>query len=253
MTAELLLVLVAAFGAGFIDSMVGGGGLIQLPALFSSYPSTAPATLIGTNKVASIFGTVSAVARFARTVRIPWRSMAPFCALAFLAASGGAYTVILIPPDIFRPLVPVLLTAVLIYMLRRRDFGSEHRPRTVTGRDAWRAGVLIAAIAFYDGFFGPGTGSFFMLVFIRLFGFDFLNAAACARLLNVAANGAAILWFGARGHVVWPVAGGMAVCNVAGALCGTHTAIRRGSGFVRKIFVLVVSLLILKTAWDAIR
>lgn len=253
MTAELVLVLVAAFGAGFIDSMVGGGGLIQLPALFSAYPNTPPATLIGTNKVASIFGTVSAVSRFARTIRIPWRRLAPFCVLAFFAASGGAYTVTLIPPDIFRPLVPILLTAVLIYMLRRHDFGSRHEPRDVTGRDAWLAAALIAAIAFYDGFFGPGTGSFFMLVFIRLFGFDFLNSAACARVLNVAANGAAIIWFGARGHVVWPIAAGMAACNVAGAIIGTHTAIRRGSAFVRKVFVVVVSLLILKTAWDAIR
>lgn len=253
MPVELALVLVAAFGAGFIDSMVGGGGLIQIPALFSAYPNTAPATLIGTNKVASIFGTVSAVVRFAHTVRIPWRRLAPLCLLALAAASGGAYTVTLIPPDLFRPLVPILLTAVLIYMLRRRDFGSQHQPRVVAGRAAWLAATLIAGIAFYDGFFGPGTGTFLMVVFIRLYGYDFLNSAACARVVNVAANGAAILWFGARGYVVWPVAAGMAVCNVAGAILGTHTAIRRGSGFVRKVFVLVVSALILKTAWDAIR
>ncbi len=252
MTVELALVLVAAFGAGLIDSMVGGGGLIQLPALFGAYPNTPPATLIGTNKVASIFGTVSAVARFARSVRIPWRILVPFAVLSFAGASAGAYTVILIPPDLFRPLVPVLLTLVLLYMLRRRDFGSDHRPRTLQRRDTRVAAALIVGIAFYDGFFGPGTGSFFMIVFVRLFGFDFLHSAACARVLNVAANSAAILWFGARGHVVWPLGAGMAVCNIAGALCGTRLAIRHGSGFVRKVFIGVVSLLILKTAWDAL-
>lgn len=252
MALELPLVLLAAFGAGLIDSMVGGGGLIQLPALFGAYPATAPATLIGTNKVASIFGAMSAVARFARTVRIPWRALLPFALLAFAGASVGAYAVTLIPADLFRPLVPVLLTLVLLYMLRRHDFGSEHRPRVLTRRATWTAAGLVLAIAFYDGFFGPGTGSFFMIVFVRLFGFDFLHSAACARALNIAANAAAILWFGARGHILWPLSLGMAACNIAGALCGTRLAVRHGSRFVRRVFIVVVALLILKTAWDAL-
>ncbi len=250
--AELPLILLAAFGAGLIDSMVGGGGMIQIPALFSAYPAAPAATLLGTNKLASIFGTISAVARYARVVRVPWRLLTPFALLCLAGASAGAYVVTVIPSDAFRLLVPLLLTAILLYMLRRRDFGAEHRPRTLARRERVIAIALIAAIAFYEGFFGPGTGSFFMIVFVRLFGFDFLHAAACARSLNVAANFAATMWFGARGHIMWSVALAMAASNVAGALYGTRLAVRHGSAFVRKVFILVVSLLILKTAWDAL-
>ncbi len=253
MGPELPLILLAAFGAGLIDSMVGGGGMIQVPALFSAYPSAPPATLLGTNKVAGIFGTIGAVARYARVVQIPWRLLAPFALVCLVGAAAGAYVVTVIPPDLVRPLVPVLLTAVLLYMLRRRDFGTEHRPRTLTRRERATAVVLIAGIAFYEGFFGPGAGSFFMIVFVRLFGFDFLHSAACARALNVAANFAATLWFSSRGHVLWAVALGMAASNIAGALCGTRLAVRHGSAFVRKVFILVVGLLILKTGWDALR
>jgi uncharacterized membrane protein YfcA len=253
MEVGLLLVMAAAFGAGVVDSMVGGGGLIQLPVLLSVYPNVPPATVLGTSKVASIFGTTTAVARYARQVRIPWRMLLPFIVVTLLLSLGGAYTASLIPPDVFRPLVPVLLTLVLLYVLRRKDFGDRHLPHVIEGHRAAFAYGLIGAIGFYDGFFGPGTGSFLMVLFIRLFGFDFLHAAACSRLLNAAANVTALGYFATHGHVLWQVGLAIAVCTVAGAFTGTHLAIRHGSGFVRKVFVVVVSALILKTLWDALR
>ncbi|HEU4531830.1 MAG TPA: TSUP family transporter [Steroidobacteraceae bacterium] len=252
MTLEIVLVLLAAFGAGLVDSMVGGGGLIQVPAIFAAFPQTAPATALGTNKIASILGTIGAVARFARSIRIPWRVLLPFIPLVVIGASAGAFTVTLVPPDLLRPLVPVLLTVVLLYMLRRPTLGGEHQPRALAGQQAWLATSLIGAIAFYEGFFGPGTGSFFMFVFIRLYGFDFLHSAASARFLNAAANASASVWFAARGHVLWEVGIAMAVANVVGAQVGTRVALKHGSALVRKVFIAVVSALILKTAWDAL-
>ena len=249
---EIILVLVAAFGAGLIDAMVGGGGLIQVPALFSVFPNAAPPTLLGTSKFAGFFGTSSAVIRFAGKVAIPWRALVPLAIAVLITGGLGALVATRVPPDVFRPLVPILLVAVLIYLLRRKDLGGEHAPRAFSGRHHVVGAVVIAAIGFYDGFFGPGTGSFLMFVFVRIYGFDFLHAAASARVLNVATNGAALLYFGSNGYVMWQVGLGMAICNIAGAMVGARLALRGGSVFVRKIFIVVVTLLILRTAWVAI-
>jgi uncharacterized membrane protein YfcA len=251
--AALAAVLGAAFLAGVVDAMVGGGGLIQLPALLTAFPTTAPPTLLGTSKLAGVFGTASAAWRYSRSVTIPWRFVAPAGAFAFLASLSGAATVTHLPPDLFRPLVPVMLTVVLAYTLLKKDLGAVHAPRALS-RGAMAGGLLlVGAIGFYDGFFGPGTGSFLMLLLIRLYGFDFLHAAASARVLNVATNAAALAWFGSHGHVLWLVGLAMAVANVAGSQVGTRLALARGAGFVRGVFVAVVAALIAKTAWDAFR
>ncbi len=252
MSLEILLVLITAFGAGCIDAIVGGGGLIQTPALFSIYPETAPATLLGTNKFASVFGTSNAVWRYARQMPINWRALLPLAALVLITSAAGAVVATIVPPQIFRPLVPVLLLCVLLYVLRNRTLGDTHRPRTFAREQHIRAALLIGGIGFYDGFFGPGTGSFLMFVFVSLYGYDFLNAAASARVINVATNLGALLWFGAQGHVLWQVATVMAIANIAGSILGTHMAFRGGSGFVRKLFIVVVSALILRTAWQSI-
>jgi uncharacterized protein len=252
-TWDLLFVLAAAFGAGLIDAMVGGGGLIQLPALFGAYASLAPPLLLGTSKFAGLFGTVSAVLRYAQKVTIPWRALLPLCFCVALTSTGGARLATIVSPDVFRPLVPIMLLAVLIYLLRRKDLGGEHAPRAFAGSHHFVGAALITLIGFYDGFFGPGTGSFLMFVFVRCYGYDFLHASAAARLLNVAANAAALLYFASRGYVLWYVGAGMAVCNVAGAMVGTRLALRQGSALVRKVFIAVVSVLIIRTAWTAVK
>lgn len=249
---DLIIVLIAAFGAGLIDSMVGGGGLIQVPALFGTYPATPPPVLLGTSKFSGIFGTASAVLRFARKVAIPWRALLPLALCVLATSLLGAFVATRVPPQVFRPLVPVMLIAVLVYLLRRKDLGAEHAPREFAGREHLYGALLMAGIGFYDGFFGPGTGSFLMFVFVRFYGYDFLHAAASARVLNVATNGSALALFAAHGYILWHVGIGMAICNVFGALVGTRLALRGGSVFVRKVFIVVVGALILRTAWTAI-
>lgn len=252
MAVEVVFVLVAAFGAGVIDAMAGGGGLIQLPALFAAYPATPHPTLLGTGKLAGFAGTTSAIFRFIRHVTIDWRLVIPAAASAFAAALVGAWIATRIAPDQFRTMVPLLLTAVLAYTLLHRDFGLVHRPRWNGPHGRVVAAAGAGVIGLYDGFFGPGTGSFLVFLFVRGFGLDFLHASASAKVVNAAANVAAIILFGLTGELLWLLGLTMAACNVTGAQLGSHLAIRHGSGFVRWVFLGVVSCLIAKTAWDAL-
>jgi uncharacterized membrane protein YfcA len=245
------LVLCAAFSAGFVDAIVGGGGLIQLPALLAGYPGAAPAALLGTNKLGSICGTTGAVMRYMRVVRIPWRVLLPAAAVAFLAALAGASSVSAVSPGLFRPLVPIMLTLVLIYALWHKDLGARHAPIVFSRRRGLIALAAIGGIGFYDGFFGPGTGSFLMLLFIRMYGFDFLHASAGARTINVATNAGALLFFGVHGEVQWGLGIALGVCNATGSVLGAHTAVKHGSKFVRVVFIAIVTTLIAKTGADA--
>lgn len=242
-----------AFLAGFIDSIVGGGGLIQVPALFVLAPELPAATLLGTNKFASVWGTSFAAVQYVRRVPTEWRATLPTCASAAVFGFLGALTVAHVSTDFMRPLVLVMLVAVLAYTLWKKDLGKLHAPR-LSHRQQIGVGLLAgAAIGFYDGFFGPGTGSFLIFAFVGLFGFSFLAASASAKLVNVTTNLAAIAYFVANGHVQYSLALPMAACNVAGAYVGTHLAIRQGSGFVRMLFIAVVGVLILRLAWDLLR
>lgn len=248
--ALLAMLGVAAFVAGFIDSVVGGGGLVQIPALFTLLPQQAPATLFGTNKFASVFGTTNAAWRYARRVSMPWRTTLPAAAAAFACSYLGAMAVSWLPRDLLRPLILVLLVAAAAYTFVKKDFGAIHGPTQSGRRELAYAMLLGGIIGFYDGFFGPGTGSFLIFLFIRFFGFDFLHASAAAKIVNVATNLAALAYFAPNGHLLWQAAILMAMCNVGGSFAGTHLALRHGSGFVRHVFLIVVSLLILKFAWD---
>jgi hypothetical protein len=245
------LVLCAAFCAGFVDAIVGGGGLIQLPALLAGYPAAAPPVLLGTNKVGSICGATGAVMRYLCVVRIPWRVLAPAAAVAFVAALAGASLVSSVSPALFRPLVPIMLGAVLVYVLWHKDLGARHAPIAFSRRRSYLALAAVGGIGLYDGFFGPGTGSFLMLLFIRLYGFDFLHASAGARTLNAATNAGALLFFGLHGEVQWILGIALGACNATGSVLGAHTAVRHGSKFVRVIFIAIVVVLIAKTAYDA--
>ena len=241
----------AAFTAGCIDAIVGGGGLIQLPALFGVYPDAAPTTLLGTNKFASIFGTGNAAWRYSRHVDISWRILLPLMLSVLLASAAGALAAMRIPPEHYRSLVPVMLIAVLIMVLRNRQLGVDHQPRVLSAVHHWAAMMLITAIGFYDGFFGPGTGSFFMFAFVRLYGYDFINAAASARILNVMTNLAAVIWFTAMGHIMWLAAIGMAVSNIAGSTVGARLALKGGNQLIRRVFIVIVIVLVARTIWVA--
>jgi uncharacterized membrane protein YfcA len=247
---ELLIISLASLLAGFVDAVVGGGGLVLVPALFGVFPQAAPATLFGTNKGGAIWGTALATLQYARRVTLPWGALAPAAGAALLGSLMGAWTVTLVPADGLRQALPVILLLVLIYTLAKKDMGREHAPRWQGSTQVWVASAIGLAIGFYDGFFGPGTGSFFVFLFVRLLGFDFLHASASAKFLNTATNFSALMLFAAKGHVWWHIALVMAVANVLGSLLGTRMALKHGAGFVRGAFIVVVSVLILKTAWD---
>ena len=250
-TEFLFLALgLAALFAGFVDSIVGGGGLIQLPALFAAFPSTAPATLFGTNKLASIVGTTSAAIQYSRRVEIPWRVAGPGAVAALVGSWYGAKAVAYLDPAILRPLILALLVLVAVYTFLRKDLGSVSKEPAHGGRSVAIALGVGAVIGFYDGFFGPGTGSFLIFLFIRLLGMDFLRASVSAKILNVATNLAAISFFVGNVELMWKLAAVMAVCNLTGSVLGSRMALKHGTGFVRKMFLAVVTVLILRLAYD---
>ncbi len=250
---DLALLCAAAFLAGLIDAVVGGGGLIQIPALFGVLPQALPATVFGTNKLASIFGTFTAALRYSRRIDIPWRMALPAALAAFALSYFGAMTVALLPKEWLRPLVLALLVVVTAYTYARKNLGAVDQGRQHGRRDMVLAVLLGGVIGFYDGFFGPGTGSFLIFVFVRFFGLDFLRASATAKVVNAATNLAALLYFGAHGQVLWLTAAAMALFNIGGALVGSHLAMSQGAGFVRRVFLGVATVLILKFAWDTVR
>ena len=248
--SQLAILAFAALFAGFIDSVVGGGGLIQIPAIFSVLPKEVPATLFGTNKIASVFGTANAAWRYSARVTMPWRTTLPAAMAAFACSYLGAMAVAWLPRDMLRPMILVMLIAAAGYTFWRKDFGSIHRPQHAGVKELVYALLLGGVIGFYDGFFGPGTGSFLIFLFIRFFGFDFLHASAASKVVNVATNLAAIGYFVPNGFFLPVAAALMAVANVLGSFIGTHLALRHGSGFVRRVFLVVVGALIVKFAWD---
>jgi uncharacterized membrane protein YfcA len=248
---ELIWMSLASMLAGFVDSIVGGGGLILVPALFAAYPAAHPATLLGTNKSASAWGTAFASWQYARKVQLRWSALAPAIGLCAIGSFAGAWAITLISSRFLRVCLPFVLIGLLIYTLVKKDMGRNHAPRYAGQQEALVAGVIGLGIGFYDGFFGPGTGSFFVFLCVRWLGYDFLNASACAKLLNLASNSAALVLFSFKGHVWWHFALVLALANVAGSLLGTFLALKHGAGFVRLAFILVVSALILKTGFDA--
>ncbi|HRM92500.1 MAG: TSUP family transporter [Alicycliphilus sp.] len=248
---EWIIVSLASLLAGFVDAIVGGGGLILLPALFATFASAPPATLLGTNKAAAFWGTSMATWQYSKRVQIPWRAMLPGVAAGFVGSFIGAWAVTQMSPDFLRKLLPLVMVAVLAYTLAKKDLGLQHAPRFRGRTERLIVGTIGLVIGLYDGFFGPGTGSFFVFAFVRLLGYDFLNASVSAKLLNLATNVSAFILFAAKGHIWWHFMVPLAVANVLGSMLGTYMALRHGTGFVRAIFILVVGALILKTGYDA--
>lgn len=240
----------AAGAAGLVDAVVGGGGMIQLPAMFALMPEAWPAAVLGTSKLASVAGTSGAAWHYARHKSPPWPIILPATGIAFVAAMAGAWTVSQVPAAPLRKVLPWVLLVLLAYTAFSKA-GEVHAPSVDRRRNAVVAGGGAGVIGFYDGFLGPGTGAFLKLLYVRGLGFDFLHAAAPAKLANVASNLAALGVFVVQGAVDWRLGAWMAACNFAGGQLGSRWALRRGSRFVRRCFLVVVSLLVLKTFADA--
>lgn len=247
---DLILLLAAALFAGFVDAVAGGGGLVQVPALLMALPAEPPATVFGTNKLASIFGTGNAALRYARRISLPWGIALPAAATAFLFSFVGAMAVAWLPKEVVRPLVLGLLVLVMAYTVVKPDFGVVAGSRLAAGSERGRALAVGSVLGFYDGFFGPGAGSFLIFAFVRFFRLDFLHASSAAKVVNFSTNAAALAYFAPSGHVLWVTGLVMALFNIAGALLGARLALHHGSGFVRWVFIVVASMLIVRLGYE---
>jgi uncharacterized protein len=251
-TTVLLLLGLAGLSAGFVDAVVGGGGLIQLPALLVGLPSAAPVTILATNKLASICGTTASSATYYRRVRPDPRTFGPLMACAFAGSAGGAVVASHLSASAFDPIVLVVLVVVGAYVVFRPALGESTALRYAGRRHvvtAMGAGLVIGA---YDGALGPGTGSFFVITLVGLLGYNFLEASAKARLANWATNLAALCVFVPQGAVLWKVGFVMGACNLVGGYVGARTAVVRGSRFVRIFFIVVVSAFIVRIGGDVL-
>lgn len=243
----LAFLMGAGFVACFIDSVVGGGGLISVPALMLT--GLPPVTVLGTNKMASVMGSFTSVLSFMKSGKVDCKLIKFLFPLSLIGSALGVYTVQFIPPHFLKPLVIILLVLVTIYSLLRKNWGETSTYTGMTDKTAWLSGIIAFVLGFYDGFFGPGTGSFLLFGFL-LIGFDFVTASGNARALNFGSNIAAVIVFGAIGSINYYYAIPMGLAMIIGALAGTRMAITKGAAYVRPLFISVSTLLIGKQLWD---
>jgi len=233
-----------AFCGGMIDAAVGGGGLVQVPALLHALPQHSLSTVFGTNKLAVLAGNISSIFSYVKRIKIVWKLMLPTMLSAFLFSFLGAFSVSLVPKAIMEYFVFFVLVVMAVYTFVKKDLGLVHSDAQCGSKEVLLGVFFGGIIGFYDGVFGPGSGSFLLFVFVKYFGYDFLNASASAKLVNLGTFSAALLFFIPSGHVLWIIGGLVAVCNMAGALTGTFLALRYGSGLIRILFLFLLVFLI---------
>jgi uncharacterized protein len=248
-TTTLLLVLLAGLAAGFVDAVVGGGGLLQLPALLL-VPGITPVQALATNKLGGVFGTTTSAVTYYRRVRPDLRTALPMAALALVSSFAGASVAALLPASVFKPVIVVALVLIAAWTLLRPTLGAETALRHAGRRHHGVAGLVGAVIGFYDGILGPGTGSFLVFSMIAFLGYDFLSASAKAKIVNCATNLGALLFFVPHGSVLWGLGLLLAVANMVGGYLGARTATARGSQFIRIAFLVVVAVLIARLGHD---
>jgi uncharacterized membrane protein YfcA len=244
--ATALFLLAASFFAGFIDSIAGGGGLIQLPALLIGLPKSETAEVLGTNKLSAVFGTTTAAALYRKQIKPDPKVLLAMGLPAFLGSAAGAVLASKIPTSSMRPMVLFLLIVVAIYTWFKPDLGKFENLRHLPKRRIQIAAFAGVVIGFYDGIFGPGTGSFLMLILVASLGYAFITASAIAKVVNVATNVGAIMVFGINGAVLWQIGIILGIANISGAIIGARLAIKGGSTLVRKVFLFVTIALIVK-------
>ena len=252
MSTEIILLCMAAFTAGFVDAIVGGGGLIQTPAALVLLPQPV-ATVIGTLKIPGFTGTFFAAAQYARKVQFNYRQLAFMMGIAFMAAFAGSKLLTMVSNQFMKPFLLLVLIAVFIYTALNKNFGNHTAKTHSAKRQTWYAVIISLVIGFYDGFIGPGAGSFLVLSFITLLGFDFLRASAHAKFVNLATNLGSIVLFAASGKIIYTIALPMAVCNGAGGLLGARLALLRGNKFIRIFFLVVVTGTIIRFAYEVFK
>lgn len=250
---ELYLLCLFAFLAGFIDSIVGGGGLVQIPAFFVLYPQLSVPNVISTNRLASAVGTAVAAVHYARNVRIPWRTVFFAGITAAVFSYLGATVQSMLPSAVLKPVILVLIVLIAIYTYRKKDFGQREQLRVSAARLPWYAAGVGVLLGFYNGFVGPGTGSMLVFAFVSVIGYNFLSASAISKVVNVIADSSSLIFFFINKTILFHLALPMMACNVAGSYIGSRMAVLRGNAFIRQVFLIVVAGIVARFAWDVFR
>ena len=248
--ANFIFLALAAGFAGFVDAVAGGGGLVQLPALLIGIGNKPIPMILGTNKIPAIFGTSTAALSYFKKVKPDLRLTATMAGPALIGSVAGAHLASHFPTRVFHPLILTLLVLVGIYTWRKPELGLNEQLRHTHVKRLWIVAVCGLLIGFYDGIFGPGTGTFLVFLLVIIVGYEFLKASATAKLVNIATNFGAIVTFQLTGHIWWRLGLALAIANVTGALIGSRLAIKGGSPLVRRVFLLVVAALIAKLSYD---
>ncbi|MFN0015608.1 MAG: sulfite exporter TauE/SafE family protein [Saprospiraceae bacterium] len=250
---EIYILCAFAFVAGLIDSIVGGGGLVQIPAFFILYPQLSVPNVIGTNRLASAVGTSVAAWNYAQSVKIPWKTVLWAGSAAALFSYLGATVQSLLPSSVLKPVMLILIVVIAVYTYRKKEFGQQEHFRVPPQKIVWWATGIGAALGFYNGFVGPGTGSLLIFGFVSLIGYSFLSSSAISKIVNVIADVSSLIFFLSNKYVLFHLALPMMACNVAGSYVGSRMAVLRGNSFIRKVFLVVVVGIVARFAWDVFK
>ncbi|WP_298393961.1 TSUP family transporter [Flavobacterium sp.] len=249
-TYIIILLCIASFFAGFVDAIVGGGGLIQAPVALILLPNYAVSSIMGSLKIPAFSGTSFAARQYLKKVDMNWKLLLIMAVVAFGSAFLGSTLLTMVSNDFMKPLLFIVLILIAIYTFMKKDFGSQQE-KNLSDTKLLFYGVLMSIfIGFYDGFIGPGTGSFLVLGFVALLGFDFLHASANAKMVNLATNFGSICLFILKGKIIWAIAIPMAFCNALGGFLGAKLAIKKGNQFIRIFFLIVVIGTLIRFGYD---
>ena len=246
----IITLCIASFVAGFVDAIVGGGGLIQTPVALITLPNISVASIIGTLKIPGFSGTSIATIQYLKKVKVDWKLFGVMAIVSFVFAFIGSSLLNVMQNDFMKPVLFIILVLLLVYTYLKKDFGQFEISTLTTKRKYIYAVIICIFIGFYDGFIGPGTGSLLIMAFVAILGFDFLQASTNAKLVNLATNIGSITLFVIKGKIVWAIAIPMAVCNATGAFIGARLAISKGNGFIRVFFLVIVAITLLRFGYD---
>jgi uncharacterized membrane protein YfcA len=249
---QISLLCMAAFAAGFVDAIVGGGGLIQTPALLVILRAYPVVTAISCTKIPSFSGTLLAAIQYLKKVKLNYLLTVVMCVIAFFSSFAGSQLLTVVRNDFMKPVLLFILIGVAVYTYLKKDFGQQEAKDHPPLKELWYAVAISLVIGFYDGFIGPGAGSFLILAFISLLGYDFLHASAQAKLVNLATNLGSIVLFTLKGKIIWMVTLPMAACNALGGMIGARMAIAKGNKFIRLFFLIIVTATLLRLAWEVL-
>lgn len=252
-TYIIIILCIASFFAGFVDAIVGGGGLIQTPVALILLPNAAVSSIIGTLKIPAFSGTSFAARQYLKKVDMNWKLLSIMAVISFCSAFMGSQLLTTVSNDFMKPLLLIILVLIAIYTFSKKDFGQSKEKNHTPKRQLLYAIIISVLIGFYDGFIGPGTGSFLVLGFVAILGFDFLHASANAKMVNLATNFGSICLFVLKGKIIWAIAIPMAVCNALGGFIGAKLAIKKGNGFIRIFFLIVVVGTLIRFGYDVFK